>query len=122
MYNTTAYIIYLGIALITVFGVGRLLFRNGRFFLVEVFHSESIADNTNRILYAGYCLLNSGCAFYHLKDCPDLNTFETLIEFIAHSSGQLYLILGIMHFFNLVLVPRLHTLFNYNNPNHHNKP
>jgi hypothetical protein len=117
MYNVTAYIIYLFIALITVFGVGRILFRNGRFFLVEVFHSEHIADNINRVLYVGYCLVNSGCAFYHLNTCSTLDTIQQLVEFIISSTGQLYLIIGFMHYFNLILVPRLNTLFNYNNQN-----
>src|SRR4051812_6758346 len=117
MYNVAAYIIYLCIALITVLGAGRILYRNGRFFLVEVFHSESIAVNINRVLYAGYCLVNSGCAFYHLNTCSTLDTAQQLIEFIAFSSGRLYLIIGFMHFFNLVLIPRLCTLFNYNNQN-----
>jgi hypothetical protein len=107
MYNLIAYGIYLSLALITVLFVGHLLFKNGRFFLIEVFDSSSLADNINRVLYLGYCLVNSGCAFYHLNTVSNLNTVQELIEFLFGSTGQLYLILGLMHFANLLVIPRL---------------
>ena len=107
MYNLIAYLIYLSVALTTVLLVGRPLFRNGRFFLIEIFESEQTADQINRLLYVGYCLVNTGCAFFHLNSLATLNSSQQLIEYIASSCGELYLIIGIMHFLNLLIVPRI---------------
>ncbi|MFL5752828.1 MAG: hypothetical protein ACJ76F_05430 [Bacteroidia bacterium] len=107
MFNLIAYSIYLSIALITVLWVGKILYRNGRFFLLETFTHEVLADSVNRILYLGYCLVNSGCAFYHLNTCTTLVNYQQLLEFISSSCGQLYLIIGFMHLENLFLIQSL---------------
>lgn len=107
MYTAAAYTIYLALALVVVVVVGRRLFVNGRFYLVELFHDEHLADVVNRVLYMGYCLINIGGAFRCLSDTGELNSFREVFEYIIRNQGQLLLLLGLMHAFNLVVLPLL---------------
>lgn len=111
MINTIAYTIYLLLALIVVLVVGRILYRNGRFYLVEIFGDESIADSVNRFLFLGYCLVNTGGAFNCLVRAKEFHTYTEAFEYVALHQGQLLLLLGLMHSFNLAVLPLLKNLF-----------
>ena len=107
MYNSIAYIIYLLCSLIVVIWVGRTLHRNGKLFLEETCPDKHLADSTNNLLYVGYCLLNTGFAFYQLNSFQTLKSFTQVIEFVASSEGFILITLGIMHFLNMLIVPKI---------------
>jgi len=107
MYTAFAYTSYLALALLVVVAVGRRLYVNGRFYLVELFHDENVADAVNRFLYAGYCLMNAGGAFYCLSGGKELQSFLQAVEYVVYNQGQLLLLLGLMHAFNLAVLPAL---------------
>lgn len=107
MHNTFAYIAYLSLTLVVVVVVGQLIFRNGRFYLVELFHDEHIADAVNRFLYAGYCLVNAGGAFSCLVRVEEFTSYTQTLEYVAVNQGRLLLLLGLMHGFNLAVLPLL---------------
>src|ERR1700742_1850777 len=107
MYIFSAYLIYLVLALLVVGVVGRLLYKNGRFFLVEIFGSEKTADAVNRVLYTGYCLVNAGGAFNCLHRVGNLVSWQQCFEYIFFNQGFLLLLLGLMHCFNLAVLPLL---------------
>jgi len=107
MYNALAYIIYLSLALVSVLVVGRLLFFNGRFYLVEIFHDEKIADAANRFLITGYCLVNVGGAFNCLHKTGQFTSAQQVIEYVFINQGELLLLIGVWHCMNLCIMPLL---------------
>lgn len=111
MINLLAYTIYLLLVLVVVLIVGRTLFRNGRFYLVEVLGQEKLADAVNRFLYTGYCLVNAGGAFNCLVRAEQFSNYRQAAEYVIINQGELLLILGGMHMFNLAVLPLLKNSF-----------
>jgi hypothetical protein len=118
MYNALAYIIYLALALLSVLVVGRMLFVNGKFYLVEIFNDERIADAVNRFLITGYCLVNAGGAFQCLHKVSVFTSAQQVIEYVALNHGGLLLLIGVWHCMNLCLLPLLKPFLKQ----HHAKP
>lgn len=103
----TAYSIYLPIALFLTFYVARQLFKNGRVFMLDIFHGRAeIAIATNRLFEMGFYLLNLGFALLILKISyyhNDLLDTQQIIEILSAKVGGFSIYLGVMLFFNLFL-------------------
>ncbi len=119
MYTVLAYLIYLSISLITVLIVGKTLHRNGKSFLFAECPDEHLSTSTNNLLYVGYCLVNTGFAFYFLNSSGSISSLLLLLEFIATSEGIIFLSLGALHLLNVILAPRIISFFLYKKLNHH---
>lgn len=100
-----SHIIFLSIAAaITVF-VGRTLFKSGRIFLLQIFDGNAVtADAINRLLLSGYYLVNLACAALSLKLGTHADTLIELIERLSTNIGALMVLLGSMHFLNVVVL------------------
>lgn len=102
-----AYLIYLPIALLLTYYVARVLFKNGRVFMVDIFRGrEEIANATNRLFEMGFYLLNLGFALLILRiDLGGAELFGTqeMIEVLSKKLGGFSIYLGIMLFLNLFL-------------------
>ncbi|MEL6593655.1 MAG: hypothetical protein AAFQ68_26375, partial [Bacteroidota bacterium] len=60
-YTLLTYLIYLSLASVLTFLVGRSLYRNGLPFLLDIFNGNSkLADSINRLLLTGFYLLSVG--------------------------------------------------------------
>jgi len=88
--------------------VGRTLFKNGRVFLVDVFHgNELLADSVNHLLVVGFYLINFGYVSLALKLGYDVVSAREGIEALSVKVGMVLLVLGGMHFFNLLVFSRM---------------
>ena len=104
----TTYIIYLSISIALTIWVAQTLFKNGRVFLVDVFHgNEPLADSVNHLLVVGFYLINFGYISLALKLGYDVNTARGGIEALSWKVGLVLLTLGGMHFFNLLVFSRM---------------
>lgn len=104
----TAYLLYLAISIALTVWVARTLFKNGRVFLVDVFHgNESLADSVNHLLVVGFYLVNLGYVSLALKLGYDVATTREAIEALSWKIGLVLLVLGAMHFFNLYIFSRM---------------
>ena len=57
----STYLIYLAVSIALTIWVARTLHKNGRVFLVDVFHgNEALADSVNHLLVVGFYLINFG--------------------------------------------------------------
>lgn len=102
------YAIYLLIALPLTIWVARTLFRNGRIFLVDCFHgNESLADSVNRLLLMGFYLVNFGFVTLYLKLASDVHETRGVFEALSSKLGVVLLVLGAMHFLNLVIFTKM---------------
>src|SRR3954447_6714513 len=102
------YCFYLAVSICLTIWVARTLHRNGRLFLVDVFHgNESLADSVNHLLVVGFYLINLGYVTLALKLGYDLTSTRASIEALSQKVGYVLLVLGVMHFFNLYVFSRL---------------
>lgn len=100
----TTYIIYLAITICLTVWVARTLFKNGKIFLVDIFHGNTqLADSVNNLLLVGFYLINLGYAVYTLRITSNIENAREMIEMLSFKIGLIILILGAMHFMNLYI-------------------
>ena len=98
------YVVYLPIALALTYYVARILFQNGKVFMLDIFHGrEDIALSTNTLFKTGFYLLNIGFALLILKIDANLLNAQHLIEVLSGKIGGFAIYLGLMLFFNMYL-------------------
>ncbi|TBN01336.1 hypothetical protein EYD45_13080 [Hyunsoonleella flava] len=100
-----AYLIYLPIVIALTIYVSKMLFKNGKLFMVDIFKGkEDIAIATNKLFEIGFYLINIGWAMLILKiSYYSINemSYQTLIEILSKKIGGFSIYLGIMLFINL---------------------
>lgn len=102
------YLIYLLVSIALTVWVARTLHKNGRVFLVDVFHgNEPLADSVNHLLVVGFYLINLGYVSLALKLGYIVQTVQDGIEALSVKIGMVLLVLGGMHFFNLLVFSRM---------------
>lgn len=107
-YQIITYALYIVMSISLTVWVAHTLFKNGRIFLVDIFHgSEDLADSVNKLLVVGFYLINIGYAVFTLKIMDQVENMQLLIETLSIKIGGIILILGAMHFFNLFVFFRL---------------
>src|SRR5436190_16494697 len=106
--EVTTYLMYLGISITVTIWVAHTLHKNGRIFLVDVFHgNEPLADSVNHLLVVGFYLINLGYVSLALKLGYTVATTQEGIEALSVKVGMVLLVLGGMHFFNLFIFSRM---------------
>ena len=91
------------IAVIT-FHVGYVLFKNGRYFLLDIFNNDkSIVDPVNNILLVGYYIVNLGYALLQINKWETISSYHRMIEVLAENIGTIMLFLAAMHYFNILV-------------------
>ena len=102
------YLVYLAISISLTIWVAHTLHKNGRVFLVDVFHgNEPLADSVNHLLVVGFYLINLGYVSLALKLGYSLASAKEGIEALSVKVGMVLLVLGGMHFFNLFIFSRM---------------
>lgn len=99
------YLIYLPIVIALTIYVSKMLFKNGRLFMIDIFKGkEDIALATNKLFEIGFYLINIGWAMLILKITyynANGMSYQTLIEILSKKIGSFSIYLGIMLFINL---------------------
>jgi hypothetical protein len=87
--------------------LARTLARNGRVFLEDVFEERpALADAVNKLLVAGFYLVNFGYACLLLRGGHAADV-RSAIETMAAKLGALLLSLAFMHFLNMFVFHRI---------------
>jgi hypothetical protein len=108
MYVIACYLSYVAISIALTIWVARTLQNSGRVFLIEAFHGkEELADSVNRLLVVGFYLIYVGYIALALKTSAPLRTLREVIELESTKLGVVLLILGAMHFFNILVLSRM---------------
>lgn len=99
------YLIYLPIVILLTMYVSRMLFKNGKLFMIDIFKGkEDIALATNRLFEIGFYLINIGWALLILRIAHNSShelTYQSLIEKLSLKIGGFSIYLGIMLMLNL---------------------
>jgi hypothetical protein len=109
-YIILTYLAYLVTTITLTIWVATTLFRNGKIFLVDIFHgNRELADSVNKLLLVGFYLVNIGYAVFTLQVADDILNYREVIEKLSVKVGWIILVLGTMHFFNLFVFFKLRT-------------
>jgi hypothetical protein len=104
MYIVASYVVYLMITLSVTVWTARTLHSRGRIFLIDAFHGDqALADSVNHLLVVGFYLINVGYVSLALETQADISNARQAIELVSNKIGTVLLVLGIMHFFNLMI-------------------
>ncbi|MFV0414864.1 MAG: hypothetical protein ACK5NG_00700 [Chthoniobacterales bacterium] len=102
------YTLYLTIAIPVTIWVARTLYSSGRVFLLNCFGGdEEMADSVNRLLLVGFYLVNVGFVVIYLKFGGEIQGAKEVLDALSRKLGLVLLILGSMHFFNLLVLMKL---------------
>jgi len=105
--TVVTYLIYLAVSIGLTIWVGRTLFANGGYFLIDIFGGdETLAGAVNRLLIVGFYLVNLGYVALNLRADPVASATGT-IETLAGKLGLVLFALGAMHFFNMWVLNRV---------------
>ena len=85
----STYLIYLAISIALTIWVARTLHKNGRVFLVDVFHgNDALADSVNHLLVVGFYLINFGYVSLALKLGYEVATAQEAMEALSVKIGM----------------------------------
>lgn len=108
MYILHTYALYLTVSIAITIWVARTLHKNGRTFLLDAFHGNTeLADSVNHLLVVGFYLLNIGWIVFTLRTYGDVDTGRTMMELVSDKVGFVLLVLGVMHFVNILVFSRM---------------
>ncbi|MFI5170954.1 MAG: hypothetical protein ACHQFW_01110 [Chitinophagales bacterium] len=106
-YTVAAYCWYLPISAILTIWVASTLFKNGKVFLVEIFHGNNeLANAVNKLLLVGFYLVNLGYIVFTMTIVKDIISNQEIFEVLSKKIGLIILVLGFWHFFNMYLLFR----------------
>ncbi len=97
------YLLYLVCSFLLTLWVGKVLHSYGKIFLKNSFHDNpEMGQSINNLLRLGFYLLNFGlvCLFLNIGRTPDTR-IDTCFKWFSHKFGIVFIILGILHIFNL---------------------
>lgn len=102
------YTTYIIITITVTVWVAHNLFKNGKVFLIDIFHGNTVlAEAVNNLLLVGFYLINIGYAIYTLQVVNIVDTARLVMEILSIKIGLIILILGGMHFLNMFIFFRL---------------
>ena len=102
------YFSYLAISIGITVWVARTLHKNGRVFLLDAFHGNAeLADSVNHLLVVGFYLINIGYIALALTTTSPMSTLRQVMELESVKIGVVLLILGAMHFFNILVFAKM---------------
>jgi hypothetical protein len=102
------YIAYLAISIALTIWVAGTLHKNGRIFLVDSLGgNERLADSINHLLVVGFYLVNIGYVSMAMKTTETPENLQGVLETLSTKVGVVLLILGGMHFLNLIVFSKM---------------
>lgn len=108
MVTVYSHLAYLGLSIATTVWVARTLQRNGLVFLRDlVLGSPELADAVNNLLVVGFYLINFGYVALALKSADKPTDLQGVLDTLSSKIGWVLLILGAMHFFNLLIFSKM---------------
>jgi hypothetical protein len=102
------YIVYIALSIPLTIWVAQTLHKNGSVFLIDSFRgNERLADSVNHLLVVGFYLINIGYVALALKEGIAPTDIREVLETISRKIGVVMLVLGAMHFFNILVFSKM---------------
>lgn len=101
--NIIAYSIYIIIVIFLTLRVGYICYKNGEVYLFKIFrNNQNIVKPLNVLFLVGYYLVNIGYALFAISSWNEIVHIADMLYTISRHTGQILLILGILHYFNMI--------------------
>jgi hypothetical protein len=102
------YIVYIALSIPLTIWVAHTLHKNGRVFLIDSFRgNERLAGSVNHLLVVGFYLINIGYVALALKERIAPTDAREVLETVSRKIGVVMLVLGAMHFFNILVFSKM---------------
>lgn len=102
--TVVAYSIYLPIVITLTLFVAKVLFKNDKVFMLDIFRGrKEIAMATNKLFEVGFYLMNIGFALLILEIYWEPYNVQSVMEILSYKIGGFSIYLGLMLFLNLYL-------------------
>ena len=106
-YNLITYGIYIALMSIVIYKIGKVCYKNGKVFILNVLCDEELTNSINKTLLAGYYLVNIGFVIYTIKEWPQIDRPLEIINELAKYVGSLMILLASLHYFNIYFITHL---------------
>ena len=104
-FNVITYLIYIPITSFITIWVGYVLYKNGEPFILKQLNGDKqLTGYVNKILLAGYYLLNLGYCLWIIAGWDEIGGWAGVLQSLADTIGVIVLGLGIMHFINIFIL------------------
>ncbi len=105
MITSITYIAYIFISICITIFVSRTLSKNGEVYLIDGFNGKvELAKSVNHMLVVGFYLLNVGFVLVRLQSNYRVTDIESIIIYLSSNIGQVLMILGLIHFLNMIVI------------------
>ncbi|MBI3135446.1 MAG: hypothetical protein HYZ14_12290 [Bacteroidetes bacterium] len=102
MYNLIAYLLFLTAMSIITVHLGRVFYKNGAVYIHMLLPQDPhLVASINKLLLAGYYLLNLGYVVMNIAFWSPVETVEQMCSTLFFKAGTLILFLALMHYLNL---------------------
>lgn len=103
--NILGYIIFLVITTYIIIVVGKICYRNGNVFVLELIPGhEELCHQINKMLLIGYYLINIGYCAMTLISWSTITNVTELAEMISSKTSIIVGILAILHYLNIFIL------------------
>lgn len=103
--NIIGYTIFLLITTYIIIVVGKLCYRNGNIFVLELIpNHKELCHQINKILLIGYYLINIGYCAMTLVSWSAITNFTELVSIISSKTAVILGILAILHYLNIFIL------------------
>lgn len=107
-YNIITYLIYGCMMTYIIYRIGLICYRNGNVFVLYLMpNNAQLCLYINNILLTGYYLVNIGYAVFIISTWETVHNIHSIIGSIASHSGNIILILAMLHYMNIVALQLL---------------
>lgn len=105
MYNLIAYITYFIVVVTAILYVGHFCYRYGHVYVAQIIPEDiELTHQVNKILLAGYYLLNLGYGIYAISIWDEVHNLSEVIESVVTHLAYITLILAGMHYLNMLFI------------------
>jgi hypothetical protein len=113
--NIGTYILYTLLSSIIIIRVGDLCYKNGKIYILNYFPNNiNFGNSINRLLRIAYYCLNIGLTVWMLQSLKEIHTVTESISEICIRLSYILLIIGTLHFINILGVYFLHKHYKNN--------
>ncbi|MFY0483481.1 hypothetical protein ACI6PS_12830 [Flavobacterium sp. PLA-1-15] len=103
--NIIGYIIFLLITIYIIVVVGKICYRNGNIFVLELIpNHKELCQQINKILLISYYLINIGYCSMNLISWSNITNSTELVAIIASKTAIIVAILAVLHYLNIFIL------------------
>lgn len=99
-----SYCLYFVIVIFQILWPAKKIHSAGRVYLVKYLGENRLVDPVNDVLLTGYYTISIGYSMWKVIAWPQITNISMMIQVVAFNSGSIMIILGTMHYFNLITI------------------